>query len=136
MSENENQGKQEPMAETVPEVGKVNESIDQVIPEVEVETWDKADLTMVCGQCGYEETITEVIGGVTLFMSTNSEAETKLVCSECKATMSLLYRNGSMLTKEEKEALKVEQAEKSKLTVVPDDESISKGKDEPKEESK
>ena len=41
-----------------------------------------------------------------------------------------------MLTDEEKQALKDEQVEKSKLTVVPDEESVTENEDEPKEESK
>jgi len=74
--------------------------------EPEVDVWDKADLTMVCGRCGTEEKVTEAIGGATLFMPTTSQAETRLVCTNCGNIMSLAYRNGAMMTDEEKAALK------------------------------
>ena len=93
--------------------------------EPDVEQWDKADLTMVCGRCKAEEKVTEAIGGATLFMPTTSQAETRLVCTECGNTMSLLYRNGAMMTDEEKvelEAKKKEQeAQRDKVTEVPED---------------
>ena len=93
-------------AETAPEAGKVIEPTE----EVEVIEWDKADLTMVCGNCGTEEKITEAVGGVTLFMNTKSDSETRLVCPnpECGNRMSLLFRNGSFLTDEEKAQLKAD----------------------------
>ena len=79
--------------------------------EGEVDQWDKADLTMVCGRCGAEEKVTEAIGGATLFMPTTSKAETRLVCSECGNTMALRYRNGSMMTDEEKAEFEAKRAE-------------------------
>ena len=122
--------------------------------EPEVEQWDKADLTMVCGRCGTEEKVTEAIGGATLFMPTTSQAETRLVCTECGNTMALLYRNGAMMTDEEKAELKTKQEEaqrqqeeqRNKVTEVPveiadqpltPDEVEDKPKqDEPQEKSK
>jgi hypothetical protein len=82
---------------------------DEGAEEPDVDVWDKADLTMVCGRCGAEEKVTEAIGGSTLFMPTTSLAETRLVCNVCGNTMSLLYRNGSMMTEEEKAEFKVKQ---------------------------
>jgi hypothetical protein len=129
MSEDKDQAMQ---AETAPEVNKViqepvleepiAEKVDEgeVNPEpvVEVEVWDKADLTVVCGKCGHEEKITEAIGGVTLFMATKSDSETKLVCSECDNRMTLTFRNGVMLTAEEKvEAKKLYESMQAKEPV-------------------
>ena len=121
--------------------------------EPEVEQWDKADLTMVCGRCGVEEKVTEAIGGATLFMPTTSQAETRLVCTECGNTMSLLYRNGTMMTDEEKAELKAKQeeaqrqqeAQRNEVEEVPveitnqpltPDEAHKEPSDEPQKESK
>jgi len=106
--------------------------------EPEVEQWDKADLTMVCGRCKAEEKVTEAIGGATLFMPTTSQAETRLVCTECGNTMSLLYRNGTLMTDEEKAELKAKQeeaqAQREAVIDVPDQPSEPQ-EDEPQEES-
>ena len=109
---------EQPMAETAPEVEKVideqpsdsepididieGDSEEVIVPEI----WDKADLMVICGKCGHEEKITEAIGGVTIFMATKSDSETKLVCSECDNRMTLGFRNGTMLTEEEREDAK------------------------------
>ena len=82
--------------------------------EVDAEHYDKADLTMACGRCGAEEKIVEAIGGVSLFMPTTSEAKTMLVCRECGNRMSFIYKNGAMMTDEEKAELKAKQEEEQK----------------------
>jgi hypothetical protein len=149
MSELENQDIQ---AETAPEVEKVIDQVEEVLEgvdespaeepikgEVAIE-WDKADLVNVCGQCGHEEKITEAIGGVTLFMPTRSNVETRLVCSKCDTKMSLVFRNGTMLTDEEKAEARrqYDDARAPKMEVVEDEGPVDEtiGNDEPQEESK
>jgi len=115
---------QEPMAEVQdgPEsVLKVAEDPEtDEAPEVEQENWDKADLVQVCGVCGHEEHVTKAIGGVTLFMPTNSTAVHKLVCDKCKTEISLVFKNGITLTEDEKIALKAEYEaqQKAQMEVV------------------
>jgi len=116
--------------------------------EEDVEQWDKADLTMVCGRCKAEEKVTEAVGGATLFMPTTSKAETRLVCTECGNTMSLIYRNGAMMTDEEKAELKAKQEEaqkkqKAQKETLPEDyvnedydsADVKETSDEPQKES-
>jgi len=130
-----------------PQVDNVPSKEPEVVPEDPQVNWDKANLTMVCGQCGCEELVTEAFGGVTLFIPTNNKSQQKLVCPDCNATMTLLFRDGSWMTDEEKAALKAEydaeQAEKfaepkldePKLEVVIDDDNEHR-ENEPEEESK
>lgn len=84
---------------------------DEEVPSPEPLSYDIADLTMACGRCGSEEVVTQAIGGATLFMATNSQAETRLVCNECGNRMSLVYRNGREFTEEEKLAIAAQKAE-------------------------
>jgi len=116
---------------------------DEEINEAEVITWDKADLTMICGRCGTEDMVTEAIGAATLYMPTNSEAETRLVCSECGNGMSLSYKNGSMFTEEEKAVIAAKNAEqeakeleqKAEYIRAEHNKSIETKEDEPQKES-
>jgi len=111
----------------------------------EIDMWDKADLTMVCGRCRAEEKVTEAIGGATLFMPTTSQAETRLVCTGCGNTMSLLYRNGALMTEEEKAEFKAKQEaqNKSPKETLPEDyvnedydsADVKETSDEPQKES-
>ena len=117
--------------------------------EVEVDEWDKADLTMVCGRCEAEEKVAEATGGVTLFMPTTSLAETRLVCSKCGNKMSFVYRNGAMFTEEERAEFelsrRIQAAEQAKLKAeqdleilgnVKDKDKVKETSDEPQKKSK
>lgn len=116
-------------AEVVEELLVAEDEESEKPQDSDVEKWDKADLIMVCGRCGTEEKVTEAIGGVTLFMPTTSQAETRLVCTKCGNMMSLSYRNGAMMTDEEKaelkakqeEAQKEQEAQRNKANEVPED---------------
>ncbi len=96
-------------------VEKVDEVSDEATTEAneekkEIETWDKADLFMTCGRCGAKEFITTAYGAATIYVPTNDEAMVRLVCQECGNQMMLSYSNGAMMTEEEKEKIKAQQA--------------------------
>lgn len=111
------------------------------VAEEEINVWDKADLTMTCGRCGHHDFVTEAIGGATLYMPTNSEAVTRLVCSNCGNVMSLKYTNGRMFTEEEKaaieaqkEAAKKDETLEEEVSSTPDPE-VKEEEDVPQEKS-
>lgn len=129
-----------------------------VVPEPEsekakakdVESWETAELTMVCGRCGHEEKITDAFGAATIYMPTNSGSEVRLACDNCGNIMTLLYRGGRDLTEEEKAEIKAQQEEQKKqreqVDKIPEevvkaqepmtnDDAYKESSDEPQEKS-
>ena len=133
------------VVEYIPTLENVEDEVEQLHPTgEETIVWERADLIMVCGRCGSEEQVAVAYGGVTLYMPTNSTAETVLACTECGNRMTLLYKNGGDLTEEDKANIQAQQAETRKTNVVPEDiakqpmtpdEVYKEISDEPQEES-
>ena len=129
-------------------VEKEDEDADEVpgpSTQEEPTQWETAELTMICGRCGAEEKVAQAVGGVSLFMPTQSAIETVLACSECGNKMWLSYRNGRDLTEEEKAKLKAQQEAQNKgpKETLPEDHvdedydsaDVKETSDEPQKES-
>ena len=127
------------------EVSKDTEEVPGPAPKEEPIQWETAELTMICGRCGAEEKVAQAVGGVSLFMPTQSAIETVLACSECGNKMWLSYRNGRDLTEEEKAKLKAQQEAQNKgpKETLPEDHvdedydsaDVKETSDEPQKES-